>query len=373
MAHDELINRIRKTLYFGCDGMIEDDLEISSPLAEYCSDLFSETHRGYSLNRLHQVTVDKLEVSPCSLIMALIYLDRLSATDPKYVRQITPTELFLLSIMISTKLYNDYDEYFTISDWAKEFNVSDEKMKNMELNYLTAIEWNVHISNADFFIKLEQVEKTLAKREGLKRGWLTYTELSNFLPSFTFAKFILSNFTVMAASYCATVMTIAGAFFIVSQIPGLSLHRGNKQMSSLGKSNLETGNNVQSDTFSNCTKTPENSCSIIGLNIEEELEKLEAEYMEEHLQEVLRRKHNENTAPLINFNQNNLIPLPRASVKESETNYWHNFRHDDNVKELLIPNNNCSNLDFWNFGFYATLKNNLSNSFFPHLSLFKFM
>lgn len=41
--------------------------------------------------------------------------------------------------MISTKLYNDYDEYFTISDWAKEFNVSDEKMKNMELNYLTAI------------------------------------------------------------------------------------------------------------------------------------------------------------------------------------------------------------------------------------------
>lgn len=41
--------------------------------------------------------------------------------------------------MISTKLYNDYDEYFTISDWAKEFNVTDEKMKSMELNYLAAI------------------------------------------------------------------------------------------------------------------------------------------------------------------------------------------------------------------------------------------
>lgn len=99
MAHDELINRIRKTLYFGCDGMIDDDLEMSSPLAEYAADLFSETHKGYSLNRLHQVTVDKLEVSPCSLIMALIYLDRLNTTDPKYVRQMTPTELFLLSIV----------------------------------------------------------------------------------------------------------------------------------------------------------------------------------------------------------------------------------------------------------------------------------
>lgn len=98
MAHDELINRIRKTLYFGCDGILDDELEISSPLAEYAADLFSETHKGYSLNRLHQVTVDKLEVSPCSLIMSLIYLDRLN-TDPKYVRQMTPTELFLLSIV----------------------------------------------------------------------------------------------------------------------------------------------------------------------------------------------------------------------------------------------------------------------------------
>lgn len=41
--------------------------------------------------------------------------------------------------MISTKLYNDYDEYFTISDWAKEFSVTDEKMKTMELDYLSAI------------------------------------------------------------------------------------------------------------------------------------------------------------------------------------------------------------------------------------------
>uniref|UniRef100_T1H097 Cyclin N-terminal domain-containing protein n=1 Tax=Megaselia scalaris TaxID=36166 RepID=T1H097_MEGSC len=166
--------------------------------------------------------------------------------------------------MISTKLYNDYDEYFTISDWAKEFSVTDEKMKTMELDYLSAIEWNVHISNEEFFTKLEQAERTLAKREGLKRGWLTYTELLNFLPSFTIAKFILSNFTVMAASYCATVMTIAGAFFIVSQIPGLSLHRGSRNTStSLGKATLETGNGQSENKFLNCTDTSENHCSII--------------------------------------------------------------------------------------------------------------
>lgn len=220
---------------------------------------------------------------------------------------------------------------------------------------------------------MEQVERTLAKREGLKRGWLTYTELMNFLPSFTVAKFILSNFTVMAASYCATVMTIAGAFFIVSQIPGLSLHRGHKNTSSLGKSGLDTANNGQTDTFSNCTDTSENHCSIIGLNIEEELEKLEAEYMEENLKEALRQKHNENTGPLINLNQNNLIPLPRANIKESETNYWHNFRHDDIFEKPSFTTSNCTNPDFWNFGFYASFKNNFSNSFFPHLSLFKFM
>lgn len=175
----------------------------------------------------------------------------------------------------------------------------------------------------------------------------------------------------MAASYCATVMTIAGAFFIVSQIPGLSLHRGNKNTTSLGKANIETANNVQpTDSFSNCTENSENRCSIIGLNIEEELEKLEAEYLKENLVEGLRQKHNENTGPLINFNQNNLIPLSRTNIKESDINYWHNFRHDDNVEKA---NNNCSNTDFWNYGFYTSLKNNFSNSFFPHLSLFKFM
>lgn len=179
----------------------------------------------------------------------------------------------------------------------------------------------------------------------------------------------------MAASYCATVMTIAGAFFIVSQIPGLSLHRGSRNTStSLGKATLETGNGQSENKFLNCTDTSENHCSIIGLNIEEELEKLEAEYIEENLKEALRHKHNENTGPLINFNQNNLIPLPRANIKEYDINYWHNFRHDDTLDaKELTKSENCSNLDFWSLGFYSTFKNNFSNSFFPQLSIFKFM
>lgn len=290
--------------------------------------------------------------------------------------------------MISTKLYNDYDEYFTISDWAKELNVPDEILKKMELDYLTAIvsqfcktsilisysdlfqEWNVHISKVDFFNKLEQIEQILAKREGLKRGWLTYTELLNFLPSFTFAKFILSNFAVMAASYCATVMTIAGAFFIASQIPVFSLERHNKNTSSLEKPTLKT---VQSEIYENCTQNSEKHCSVINLNIEEELKKLEAEYVEEDQREAIRQKYNENTGPLINFNQN-MIPLPRANIKEYELNYLHIFRHDDNyVEPPVIANNNCSNTDFCNFGFYTSFKNNFSNSLFPHLSLFKFI
>lgn len=75
-------------------------------MAEYAAEQFSDTHRGYSLNRLNHVTAGRVEVNVCSLILATIYLDRLKDQDPEYVRKITPTELFLVS-MVSYIIFNN--------------------------------------------------------------------------------------------------------------------------------------------------------------------------------------------------------------------------------------------------------------------------
>lgn len=223
--HEEFLNRIKKTLYYGSPTV--KCTKISRPLADYAADIFSESHRGHSLSRLNFVTVGNLTVTPCSLILAMIYLDRLNVVDPAYARRITPSELFIVSMMVSTKFYCGYDEDIYLSAWAESGNISVDHMKELELEFLDAIDWRVYVSNHEFFEKLKIVEKVLAKRQGLTRGWLTYTELINFLPTMTLAKQILSYSTMIALSYTASVMTIAGAFFIASNInvPGNLLFR----------------------------------------------------------------------------------------------------------------------------------------------------
>ncbi|KAM7352054.1 uncharacterized protein ACRADG_004705 [Cochliomyia hominivorax] len=316
MSHDEFMKRINKTLYFGNDFIDHEDddishvpLEMSKPLAEYASELFSDSHRGYTLNRLSCVEASSVQsATPATLIMALIYLDRLNVTDPGYVRRITPQELFIVSMMISTKFYVGHDEEIYLSDWAEYGNMSEDKLKQLELKFLCAIEWNIYISNEQFFEKLTCIEKTLARREGLRRGWLTYSELIQMLPSFTLAKFLLSNITVIAVSYAASVMTIAGALFMAAQIPGTSLHRQRTQQQQhhqIPTNTTDLLNDPQMDMNVNASSMPVSSVIItrqhnhttsshnMALNVEDELLKLERQYREEALRDSLRQKNNE--------------------------------------------------------------------------------
>uniref|UniRef100_A0A182VU26 Protein CNPPD1 n=1 Tax=Anopheles minimus TaxID=112268 RepID=A0A182VU26_9DIPT len=230
--HAEFLDRIKKTLYYGSSKVR--CTKISRPLADYAADVFSETHRGHSLSRLNFATVGNLSVTPCSLILAMIYLDRLNATDPTFVRRITPSELFIVSMMVSTKFYCGYDEDIYLSAWAEYGNMTPDQMKALELEFLDAMNWNAYVSKRDFFEKLKSVEKVLAKRQGLTRGWLTYTELINFLPSFAMAKQLIHASTVLALSYTASVMTIAGAFLLASNLhlPGNLLYRGSSNLES---------------------------------------------------------------------------------------------------------------------------------------------
>ncbi|XP_065358129.1 protein CNPPD1 isoform X2 [Calliphora vicina] len=310
MSHDEFMKRINKTLYFGNDFTDNDDdniphttMEMSKPLAEYASELFSDSHRGYTLNRLSCVEASSVQTAtPATLIMALIYLDRLNVTDPGYVRRITPQELFIVSMMISTKFYVGHDEEIYMSDWAEYGNISEDNLKQLELKFLCAIDWNIYISNEQFFEKLTSIEKTLARRQGLRRGWLTYSELIQMLPSFALAKFLLSNITVIAVSYAASVMTIAGALFLAAQIPGTSLHRQRTQLTTnntdlLNDADVDVGNvNVNGSTVSAATSvviTRQHNHTNLALNVEDELLKLERQYREEALRDSLLQKNNE--------------------------------------------------------------------------------
>lgn len=106
VKHEEFLKRIRKSLYYGGEWDYGEMDLLSKPLAEITADLFSKPHKRHSLNRLNIVTVGNIiNTTPCSLILSMIYLERLNGADPFYAKKITPTELFLVS-MVSVSLFN---------------------------------------------------------------------------------------------------------------------------------------------------------------------------------------------------------------------------------------------------------------------------
>lgn len=129
--------------------------------------------------------------------------------------------------LVSSKFYYGYDESVHIDDFlnAADDQLSLAALKALELDLLDALNWDVYVSNAEFFAKLCTVERELAERQGCARGWLTYTELSQLFPSLAIARAFLKYSTVFAISYAASVFTIAGAFLVASQVPGTALYR----------------------------------------------------------------------------------------------------------------------------------------------------
>lgn len=72
-------------------------------LAELASETFSQVQKGRSLKRLYVEDAAEFTrnacVSPCSLVLALLYLERLKADNPEYVKRIAPSELFFVSLV----------------------------------------------------------------------------------------------------------------------------------------------------------------------------------------------------------------------------------------------------------------------------------
>lgn len=122
--------------------------------------------------------------------------------------------------MVSTKFYSDYDETDVyVRDWAEEGEVTVERLKQLEIQFLNAIHWNLLVSQSEFYDKLRTVERLLAMKEGLSRSWYTYTELEMLMPTLDVAKKILNYTTILLFSYVCSVLTIALSCIIVTSIP----------------------------------------------------------------------------------------------------------------------------------------------------------
>ena len=80
--------------------------------------------------------------------MLKIFFSRLRSSNPKYLSNISPTDLFLVSMMVASKFLHDdgeEDEVFN-DEWATSGGMEKKELNELELNFLTAIDWRIYVS-----------------------------------------------------------------------------------------------------------------------------------------------------------------------------------------------------------------------------------
>lgn len=164
---------------------------------------------------------------------------------------------------MSTKFYYGYDENTPDAiDYSNHADIPLELMHQLEIEFLCAIDWNLNVSQDEFFAKLCIVEYDLALRQGCSRGWLTYTEMAQLFPSINIAKALFKYSAVFALSYTASVFTIAGAFLLASQVPGTSLYRPASDCDSTSMPSANTTTLPDLPHNSSDAHRPDTSCQV---------------------------------------------------------------------------------------------------------------
>ncbi|KAJ8912913.1 hypothetical protein NQ315_017243 [Exocentrus adspersus] len=314
--HKNYLSRITKTLYYGRLPKAE---ALSLPVTELAAELFSEVQKGKSLERLHYNDAAEISrnacISPCSLVLAMLYLERLKTRNPEYLDKTAPSDLFLVSLMVSCKfLFDDgeSDEAF-IDEWAASGGISVKELVHLEKNFLKAIDWEIYVSELNFWKKLTEIETTVAARQGCLRGYFTYTELQNLASTIELRNLIhcfVAVSVILATVYTAGLLTLVGSVYLVSHVPGTNLY--NKKLE------IESNNVVPMP-------------NEVGLIEEAKIIKTD-----------LRYKHGKNM-DIVNVLKTSIllasIKTP-TSVNETQTEYINSDANNENIQYV--------SWDYWN-------------------------
>ncbi|KAI7811202.1 protein CNPPD1 [Triplophysa rosa] len=179
--HEQWSERVRKRLYYGIDSDSPLDA-LSCPMTDIAVELLQKSapspirklHKKYAAHVAREACI-----SPCAMMLALIYIKRLRHRNPEYLQQISSSDLFLISMMVASKyLYDEGEEEEVFNDeWGTAAKLDVKTVNTLEMNFLSAIDWNLFAEPSDLFKVLSQVEGSIAERQGMKRGWFTYTDL----------------------------------------------------------------------------------------------------------------------------------------------------------------------------------------------------
>lgn len=82
---------------------IYDTISANYCVTELAAEIYNEVKKENTLERLHTQEMAEIYenacVSTCSLVLAILYLEKIKTVNPEYVEKVAPSELFLVSLV----------------------------------------------------------------------------------------------------------------------------------------------------------------------------------------------------------------------------------------------------------------------------------
>merc|ERR1712106_873648 len=231
-THDALTDRFCKTLYYGKQPTSD---RPSLAFTNIAVDEFTNVGLdalGEKLGRLDMTRAADITRNACagpnSLVLALLYLDKLRKRNPDYLTTVSSADLFLVSLMVASKfLHDDGEEDEVINDeWASSGGIDTKELNRLELSFLSALDWRIYVDNQEFEQAVEKVETDIAFKEVSKRGWASYTDL-DVLSQTTeiqnlwsvFITYTMKMTAVCVTAYAAGILSLLGTAAVLSKTP----------------------------------------------------------------------------------------------------------------------------------------------------------
>lgn len=224
----EFAQRIRRTLYYG---RLPSEDRPSLPMTDlavgFLRDAAPKEFGKIDMYWAAEVS-RKAYISPCSLMLGMIYIERLKHKNPDYLTQVSSSDLFLISMMVASKyLYDEgVDEEVFNDEWAESAALETTDVNTMERHFLNAIDWSLFTKHEDFQRLFKSVEENITCREGLNRGcdW-TYSDLTVLLGNCQlqttlchFMEDLCKVMVVCTLAYTAGTMVLLGSISTLSML-----------------------------------------------------------------------------------------------------------------------------------------------------------
>jgi len=234
--HEAMSERFCRTLYYG--KLPTEGDRPSLPFTQVAVDQFTGVGLdalGQKLGRLSMSRAADMTKQACagpnSLVVALLYLERLRKRNPDYLSTVSSADLFLVSLLVASKFLHDdgeEDEVFN-DDWAASGGIDTKELNKLEMQFLCALDWRIYVDDKEFETAVEKIETSIAVQAVCTRGWSSYSDLSvlsrlnsPYLGSSLLSLLLRSSLQVTSVcltAYAASLLTLLSTVALLSKTP----------------------------------------------------------------------------------------------------------------------------------------------------------